>query len=133
MTDSPDIVAGRKIGGASFHLDSSMVGEYVSAVEESSPLYKEASLVPPMAIAALGVRAILEELALPPGTLHAAQELTMHRAVSAGEEVTCTAQVTQSSQRGDWRFAVVEFAIANHKSEAVLDGHTTLMIPQPGS
>ncbi len=133
MTSSSKIVAGQELGGTSFHLDPSMVQEYLSAVEDSSPLYREASLAPPTAIAALGIRAILGKLSLPPGTLHTAQELAMHRAVASGEEVTCAARVVQSSQRGDWTFAVVEFTIVDQGGEAVLDGRTTLMIQQKGT
>ena len=129
MTDVFHIAAGQEISGASFLLNSSMVQAYTSAVEESSPVYRDAMLVPPTAIAALGVRTILKELALPPGTLHAAQEMSMSRAVAAGEELSCAAKVTQSSQRRGWQFVVVEFSLADHGGKAVLDGRTTLMVP----
>jgi hypothetical protein len=133
MTGGSHIVAGQEISGTSFLLDPAMVRIYTSAVEESSPVYQDTELVPPTAIAALGVRTILKELGLPPGTLHAAQEMSMSRAVATGEELSCAAQVTQSSQRRGWQFVVVEFSLADHGGKAVLDGRTTLMVPQQDS
>lgn len=129
MAKISDVVAGQDLGKAGFRLEASMVREYLSAVEDSSELYKEGTLVPPTAIAALGVRAILEELSLPPGTLHAAQELTMHRAAAAEDAVICKARVAQSSERQGWQFVVVEFTIADDEANEILDGRTTLLVP----
>ena len=129
MASISDVVAGQELGKASFRLDASMVREYIAAVEDSSDLYQESDLVPPTAIAALGVRAILEELSLPPGTLHASQELTIHRAVAAGDAVSCNARVVQSSVRQGWQFVVVEFTVADDEAKDILDGRTTLLVP----
>ena len=129
MASISDVVAGQELGKAGFRLESSMVREYLSAVEDSSNLYKEGNLVPPTAIAALGVRAVLEELSLPPGTLHAAQELTMHRAAAVNDAVICKARVAQSSERKGWQFVVVEFTIADAEARELLDGRTTLLVP----
>ena len=53
----------------------------------------------------------------------------MSRAVAAGEELSCAAQVTRSSPRRGWQFVVVEFSLADHGGNAVLEGRTTLMVP----
>lgn len=129
MATISDIAAGQELGEVRFQLDPSRVQGYIAAIEDRSELYHKSNLVPPTAVAALGVRAILEELALPPGTLHAAQELTMHRAIAVGEEVSCMARVAQSSKRQGWQFVVVEYTFADDGGRAVLDGRTTLMIP----
>lgn len=133
MTNGSHIVVGQEISGTSFLLGPAMAQAYTSAVEESSPVYRDTDLVAPTAIAALGVRTILKELALPPGTLHAAQEISMSRAVSTGEEISCAAKVTQSSQRRGWQFVVVKFSLADREGKTVLDGRTTLMVPQQNS
>lgn len=129
MSDGSNIVAGQEISGTIFRLDSSMVQAYESAVDGLPSIDQDIHLVPPTAIAALGVRTVLRELSLPPGTLHAAQEMSMSRAVSTGEELSCTAQVSQSSQRRGWQFVVVEFSLADHEGKAVLEGRTTLLVP----
>ena len=51
------------------------------------------TLVPPMAVATLSIRALIEASPLPPGTLHAGQELSFQRAVQVGEELTVDASV----------------------------------------
>lgn len=129
MTRSP-LAAGQEIAGTILRLDVATVQGYLSAVEETSPLYRENRLVPPTAIATLGIRVILEKLALPSGTLHAAQELSMCRAVAIDEEVSCTAKIAQCSIRGDWQFAVVEFTVRDKQGEAIQEGRTTLLVPQ---
>ena len=129
MTRSP-LASGQEIAGTTLSLDVATVQSYLSAVEESSPLYRESRMVPPTAIATLGIRVILEKLALPSGTLHAAQELSMLRAVAIDEVVSCTARITQCSMRGDWQFAVVEFTIIDKQGEAIQEGRTTLLVPQ---
>ena len=130
MPGISEITSGQDLGTAHFRLDSAVVGEYLAAVEERSALYQETDLVPPTAVAALGVRAILEQLAIPSGTLHLSQELSMHRAVTSGHEVTCRAHVAQSGQRQGWQFVVVEFSVSDGGGRAVLDGRTTLLVPQ---
>lgn len=131
MASISDVVAGQELDQVGFRLESSMVREYLSAVEDPSELYKDGTLVPPTAIAALGVRIILEELSLPPGTLHASQELTMYHAASAEDAVICKARVAQTSERQGWQFVVVEFTIADGEANKILDGRTTLLVP-PG-
>ena len=104
MSDTSHITTGYHIKGETFLLDVGMVNSYISAVNDSSPIYGENSLVPPTAVAALGVQSVLRALALPSGTLHAAQEISINRSVAIGEKLSCSAQVTQSSQRRDWLF-----------------------------
>ena len=48
------------------------VEEYLRAVDDGSSIYRELDIVPPMALAARALGALLKELALPPGTIHAA-------------------------------------------------------------
>ena len=133
MGDTSHITAGYNIRGETFLLDAGMVSSYVAAVNDSSPVYDENSLVPPTAVAALGVQSVLKALALPPGTLHAAQEISINGSVSIGEKLSCSAQVTQSSQRRDWLFVVVEFNLDNEQANSVLTGRSTLMVPQGSS
>jgi hypothetical protein len=133
MSNTSHITSGYPIKGETFLLDAGMVNSYISAVNDSSQIYGASSLVPPTAVAALGVQSVLKALALPPGTLHAAQEISINRSVAIGEKLSCSAQVTQSSQRRDWLFVVVEFNLNNEQANSVLTGRSTLMVPEKGS
>ncbi len=127
-----EITVGQELEEVHFNLDSSMVREYLSVVGDGSELYQDADLVPPTAIAALGVRTLLGGLALPPGAIHVAQELETHRVAIAGQRLSCRARVAQSSQRRDGRFLVLEFTVADDQGQPILNGRTTLILPGQG-
>ena len=124
-----NIVAGQELDEVHFNLDASLVRDYLSAVDDNSDLYRDTDLVPLTALAALGVRTLLGELALPPGTVHAAQELTTHRIATCGQRLSCRARVAQSSRRGEGLFLVLEFTLADERSQIILEGRTTLIVP----
>jgi len=124
-----NIVAGLELDEVHFNLDASLVRDYLSVVEDRSDLYQGADVVPPTAVAALGVRTLLEALALPPGAIHAAQELTTRRVATLGQRVCCRARVTQSSQRREGRFLVLEFTMTDDQDQPILESRTTLVVP----
>jgi len=108
---------------------SEAVDQYRRAVEDASELYAHSPLVPPTAVAALGLRGIIEELSIPGGTLHAGQELEFLRAVEVGQELTCQATVSQNAVRGQWRFLTVDFSLQDEGGWPVLRGRSTILLP----
>src|SRR3990172_12916647 len=82
---------GHEIAPAAFDLSPAWVDEYVAAVEDDAVRALGDDLVPPMAIAALAIRALLDGTALPPGAVHARQELRFLRPVHAGERLSARA------------------------------------------
>ena len=108
------------------------VKEYLGAVEDSSPIYGEIDAVPPMALAARALGALLEELSLPPGTIHGAQELDCRRMVQNGEVVSCIARPSRPMRRGDWQFLTFDFTLYGANDEPVLSGKSTVLIPGQG-
>ena len=110
-------------------VDDEFVQEYLGAVEDSSPIYGEADAVPPLALAARALGALLEELSLPPGTIHGAQELDCRRMVRHGEEVSCIARPSRPLRRGDWQFLTFDFTLYGADDEPVVSGKSTVLIP----
>ena len=105
------------------------VEQYLGAVGDGSSIYGELDVAPPMALAARALGALLQELALPPGTIHAAQELECRRMVRVGERVSCSAKLSRPLQRGGWQFVSAEFTLSGDNGEAVLGGKSTVLIP----
>ena len=101
---------------------------YLSAVGDASTVYRELGVAPPMAVAARVLSALLKELALPPGTIHAAQELGCGL-VKLGEEVSCSAKLSRPLQRGDWRFISADFSVRGSDGETLLEGKATVLVP----
>ena len=123
---------GREFSEHSYRLDADTVARYVDAVDDRSGVSGPAEgedLVPPMAVAALSLRGVVNDLAIPGGTLHAGQELEFSGAVQVGETLECTATIAQNSVRGEWRFLVVEQAVRGSGGRQVMAGKSTIMVP----
>ena len=94
------IEAGYEFPSSSYKLDHSMVSTYRKAVEETSSLYQDTGLVPPMAVAAYAMAALSEGIRLPPGAIHVSQALEFLDTVSVGDTITCMAKVSGKRDRG---------------------------------
>jgi len=113
---------------ATFELTHDWVQEYVAAAEDGAIGRLTGGLVPPMAVAALAIRALLEQSGLPPGTLHAGQELAFAAPVSEGDSLTVTASVASRGERAGWVLMGVELAV-DRASERVMTGRATISFP----
>ena len=79
----PDRISERR-----YTLDDAAVALYVNAVGDRSGLYEAGDgVTPPMAVAALGLRGVVEDLHIPGGTLHTSQEMEFLVAVPVGVRV----------------------------------------------
>ena len=110
-------------------VDDEFVQEYLGAVEDTSPIYGEVNAVPPLALAARALGALLEKLSLPPGAIHGAQELDCRRMVRHGQEVSCIARLSRPMRRGDWQFLTFDFTLYGANDEPVVSGKSTVLIP----
>ncbi len=82
-----------------------------------------------MAIAALTLRGVLNDLAIPGGAVHAGQELDFKGAVRVGETLVCRATLAQNSVRGAWRFMVVRVQAEDSTGRIVMEGKSTIIVP----
>ena len=121
---------GQKISDQTYRLDADTVAAYVEAVGDRSGVFDQTNdrVCPPMAVAALGLRGVVNDLAIPGGTLHASQELEFSGAVQVGETLGCEASVLQNSVRGEWRFLVVQMTIQDGRGRQVVRGKSTIML-----
>lgn len=127
-----ELEAGQVVSRHSYCLDSTLVSNYVEAVQDGSGALSDDSgveLVPAMAVAALSMRGVVEDLRIPGGTLHVGQEFEFSGAVNVGNSVDCVATLAQNSVRGEWRFLVVECLVSGEDDAQVMKGKSTIMIP----
>ena len=130
--DYAALVPGQEISSQAVILDAATVSRYVEAVEDRSvgPASEiSGGPAPPMAIAALTLRGVLTDLAIPGGTVHAGQELEFKGTVRVGETLACKATLAQNSVRGDWRFMVVRVQAEDSTGRIVMEGKSTIMVP----
>lgn len=131
MIDYSKLETGQELSNQSLTLDAKAVGDYVAAVSDnSSPVASDGTLlVPPMAIAALALSAVINALQIPGGTIHASQELGFGGAVRVGESLDCRATLAQNSVRRGWRFLVVNMEATSKVGTIVMEGKSTIMLP----
>ena len=130
--DYAQLAPGQEISSRTVVLDAATVSRYVEAVEDrSAGLTSElgGDPTPPMAIAALTLRGVLTDLAIPGGTVHAGQELEFKGAVRVGETLASRATLAHNSVRGAWRFMVVQVQAVDSTGRTVMEGKSTIMVP----
>ena len=123
---------GHNISERTYVLDAAAVSRYVDAVADGSQLPEGEDgrrLAPPMAVAALSLRGVVNDLAIPGGTLHVGHELDFTGGVEVGETLKCTATLAQNSVRGGWRFMVVQLEVQDSRGQKVMAGKSTIMLP----
>ena len=124
------IETGYEFHPVSYQLDAGMIAAYLQAVGDTSPLYQDSELVPPMAVAALAMAALLESISLPGGTIHVSQEIEFIDPVSVKDTITCRARVSRKHERGKLHLMTIELNVFNQTQEAVLSGKTSFVLPQ---
>jgi hypothetical protein len=118
---------GHVFPSAPLSLTPEAVAAYVAATQDSST-YASTGGVPPLAVAALALRRLLEACSLPPGSLHTGQEVDFHAAVRPGDELVMTGEIAQRSERAGMAIVVVAFAVSRPDGP-VVTGRTTVMAP----
>ena len=126
-----ELALGDEISSRTLVLDLESVDRYAEAVADANVVYDAdgVRLVPPMAIAALSLSGVINDLQIPGGTVHASQELEFSRAVAVGASLQCTAKLAGNSTRGDWRFMVVDLRVAGAGGTVVMTGKSTILLP----
>lgn len=115
----PDLPAGYTFDAIVFTIDAGRAGAYRAAVDDATPLDGSDATVPPLAVAAFALGAILNQVGLPPGSLHGSESVEFRLPVPAGASVECRARLAQRSQRSGWIVSVID-------SDLLLDGRSAL-------
>jgi acyl dehydratase len=123
-----DLSAGHVFEPIAFTISPDRAAAYRAAAGDSLPLYDESGFVPPLAVAALALGALLEHVSLPPGTLHASESLVFKSPVHAGSPLECKAMLAQRSQRAGWIVSVLDSEISQQGAVA-LTARATVLSP----
>lgn len=108
--------------------------QYLAAVGDELPIYRETGIAPPLSLAARVVGRLLERLSLPAGTVHSLQDFETVEPARMGAEVAALASVEPVRERGGMRFLSVAFTVADAQSDReLLKGRTTVLLPGDGA
>lgn len=125
------LTAGYEFAPTSFKLERETVTAYLKATGDKTGIYEGNRIIPPMAIAALAMAAILTGLALPPGTIHVSQELEFNDIANTGETLTSYARVSRKVERGKLHMLNIGISVLNQKKMAVITGECGFILPLP--
>ncbi len=128
-TGYQDLKAGQEFPPAAFQVDSEIVADYLKAVEENNAIYQNTGLVPPMALAALALKALINTISMPPGTIHVSQEFEFIAAANTQDTLTSQAKVSRVQERGKLHLMTVDINVVNQEQKPVLAGKTSFVLP----
>ena len=120
---------GHQVPAFTFELTPDWVREYAASVEDGAIGALDEDLVPPMAVAALAVRSLLESAELPPGAIHLGQEMQLLRPVRVGERLAARAKVASRGERQGWIVMGIELNVEDGERGSVMEGRTLLTMP----
>ncbi len=128
-----DLPKGHEFPATALQITSEDALAYLGAVQDANSVYQDHGLVPPLAVAARALGALLQMMELPPGALHTGQQFESAAGVPFGASLTMNARIAQRSERAGLIISVIEFEVAIAPALAgktpVLTGKTTVMTP----
>jgi hypothetical protein len=123
-----DLAAGHVFEPIVLTIDAARARAYLDAIGDTNPFYEKEGLVPPLALAALTLGGLLNQVGLPPGSLHVNETVESRHAVAIGATVECRATLAQRSQRAGWVVSVLDSQITLD-GELALSARATVMSP----
>lgn len=130
VVDYASLTAGETVSDQSYSLSSDAVSSYIRAVEDDAwEAASRGQLVPPMAIAALGIRSVVNDLQVPGGTVHVGQEVEFMGAVAVGDSLHYHATILQNTVRRGQRFMSVNLSVEDGSGRLVMTGKSTIVLP----
>lgn len=130
--DYSQLEEGYEFPPASIRLEKAEVARYIRAVEETDTLYRDSSLVPPMAVAAHAMAALSKGISLPPGAIHVSQELNFLDTVNTGDTIISRSKVSRNQNRGKFHMLTVDLNVYKQDNKPILNGRTSFILPQAG-
>ena len=117
-------------------VDAKPVDDYLRAVGDELPIYRESGLAPPFYATASSLGLLLKALDLPPGAIHSLQEVETLAPVRIGQELRATATLERPRQRAGLTFITANCALETGDGGEVMNAKSTVMVadgsaPQP--
>ena len=124
-----DLPKGHEFAETRFELTREWVAQYRAAVEDES---SDPSYAPPLSLATLSIRALLDEAALPPGSIHVSQEMSFSLGRQSSDVVVAKARVASRGERAGWVLMAVELEVQDETGTPMMNGRATITFPAIG-
>jgi hypothetical protein len=117
---------GYELSPAQFSLPRERIEAYLAAVGDRNAY---GDIVPPLAVVALALAELQEQVSLPEGSLHTAQEVEHLGAVRPGDTLTMRGRIAQRSERQGFVISVIQLDVIGGDGELAVRARTTVMAP----
>jgi acyl dehydratase len=124
-----DLPKGHEFAATTFEMTPEWVAEYRAAVEDQIDAPGD---LPPLALAAFSIRALLDQAALPEGAIHVSQEVSFLNRVEPGGTVVSRARVASRGERRGWVLMGMELSIVDEGGKSMMSGRATITFPAGG-
>lgn len=130
-----DLARGEALPPFALSVSADDVCGYLGATGEPPERWTDAAppAVPPLALGAFAIAALMERMALPAGALHTGQEFAFLRAVAPGEPLEARVEVVQHAERRGALIAALAVELRDGAGEPVLRGRSTVAAPARGA
>ena len=109
-------------------VDAKPVDDYLQAVGDELPIYRETGLAPPLYATASSLGLLLKALDLPPGAIHSLQEVEVLAPIRLSQELRATAAIERPRQRNGLTFITANCALESDSGGEVLNARSTVMV-----
>ena len=106
------------------------VDDYLRAVGDELPIYRQTGLAPPLYGAASSLGLLLKTLDLPPGAIHSLQEVDTLTPLDMGQELRAVAAIERPRQRAGLRFLTASCTLETIEGVPSLTGKSTVMVEE---
>lgn len=121
-----DLPKGHEFAETRFELTRDWVAQYRAAVEDES---SDPSDAPPLSLATLSIRALLDEAALPSGAIHVSQEMSFSLGRQSSGVVVAKARVASRGERAGWVLMAIELEVEDETGTPMMNGRAAITFP----
>jgi len=122
-----DLPKGHEFAETRFELTPEWVAQYRAAVEDASS--DPSGAPPPLSLATLSMRALLEEAALPSGAIHVSQEISFSLGRQSSDFVVAKARVASRGERAGWVLMAIDLEVEDETGTPMMNGRATITFP----
>jgi hypothetical protein len=113
---------GLSLGDVAFTIDRAAVNSYVKSVEDRTGLYGREGFVPPLAVAAIAKKRLMESLHIPDGAIQSQAVFDFKGVVKSGEALHCSGVVSEHWKRNGVNYVAVDIRVTGMKGKCILKG-----------
>lgn len=128
-----DLSKGHEFPETRFEMTPEWVAEYLEGVDDQAtgPLLDSRPPIdwPPLSLATLAIRALVDQAALPAGAIHVSQEIDFFHGLELSDVIVARARVASRGERAGWVLMGVEMNVQDETGSPMMHGRATITFP----